>query len=671
MSYGRDRAFTFSDPDSVCWQFRAPCGVPREEWAGADAVASLEAVRFQVARYREAKPDSDGDNFVDPVDAFPMDPSEWQDTDGDGIGNVADTDDDNDSVLDVDDRFPLDPLEWSDADSDGIGDNSNAERPDDQEEGLVPDPVLRSLIEETLNIGPGATLTVDDIKSLTELRLEQHYDPRSGVSSLEGLQHAVELSILSLSYGTVADLSPISTLYKLRELYLSNHQLQDISPLSSLQDIEYLDLGGNQITDLSPLAGMRDLVQLNIGRNALDEKALEIVSSLTHLTYLNFGGQNGGGGLRDFAALANLQRLTTLHIGGHQELSDISFLSKLPNLGSLYLFSTNVSELDSVRGLLNLTDVDIRNTTVADISPLKNLVNLRYISLSNTDVTSLQALENLPKLSVLDFGNNWIEDLSLLSDLSTLAVLNLDENRISDISELIDTPILSDGAYLYLRGNPLTDVAIHEQIPQLESRIIQVYFDAPSAVPDESLQAALAEAVDAPGSAIGNQDFWVIYSLDLSGQGIGDLKGLELAKNLMFVNIADNEIRDLSPLLDLPRLRQVTLDTAALNDQLFEEDLDALREKGVIISKPATADDFAKFNECQPGMLLGPGEDCTYPNSEERFLVLPGSLAKFLFGTFAGSLEVDGAVGDSEYHLVASREGGTDWRIERVAGQHR
>lgn len=57
--------------------------------------------------------DSDGDGVMDDEDAFPDDPYEWQDTDGDGIGDNADTDDDNDGVPDNEDAFPLDPTRWS------------------------------------------------------------------------------------------------------------------------------------------------------------------------------------------------------------------------------------------------------------------------------------------------------------------------------------------------------------------------------------------------------------------------------------------------------------------------------------------------------------------------------------------------------------------------------
>ena len=109
--------------------------------------------------------DDDGDGVLDLYDMFPMDNSEWDDTDFDGIGNnfdedddgdlwldiyepncgtdpldgssipldfdqdwicdAVDNDDDNDLVLDPDDAFPMDPSEQKDTDGDGKGDNSD------------------------------------------------------------------------------------------------------------------------------------------------------------------------------------------------------------------------------------------------------------------------------------------------------------------------------------------------------------------------------------------------------------------------------------------------------------------------------------------------------------------------------------------------------------------
>nr|ANV79521.1 hypothetical protein [uncultured Candidatus Thalassoarchaea sp.] len=56
-------------------------------------------------------------------DAFPLDPSEYLDTDGDTLGNNLDIDDDNDGYNDSIDAFELDPSEWNDTDGDNIGDN--------------------------------------------------------------------------------------------------------------------------------------------------------------------------------------------------------------------------------------------------------------------------------------------------------------------------------------------------------------------------------------------------------------------------------------------------------------------------------------------------------------------------------------------------------------------
>ena len=74
--------------------------------------------------------DSDGDGVADSEDAFPLDPEESVDTDGDGVGDNADPDDDGDGYEDADDAFPLDPNEWLDTDGDGLGDNADSSIPD-------------------------------------------------------------------------------------------------------------------------------------------------------------------------------------------------------------------------------------------------------------------------------------------------------------------------------------------------------------------------------------------------------------------------------------------------------------------------------------------------------------------------------------------------------------
>ena len=134
MTYAPFKFDFFSDPDRDC--DGSPCGKDRHALDGADAVAGINAVRFQVAGFRESIHDSDGDGTIDEEDPdddndgvadeddrFPLDPDEWADNDRDGVGDNADGDDDNDGVADGSDRYPLDPREWADSDGDGVGDN--------------------------------------------------------------------------------------------------------------------------------------------------------------------------------------------------------------------------------------------------------------------------------------------------------------------------------------------------------------------------------------------------------------------------------------------------------------------------------------------------------------------------------------------------------------------
>ncbi len=75
----------------------------------------------------------DRDGVRDSEDAFPLDPRETSDFDGDGIGDNSDDDWDGDGMDNVQDEFPWNPKEWEDSDGDGIGDN---EDPDDNANGI-------------------------------------------------------------------------------------------------------------------------------------------------------------------------------------------------------------------------------------------------------------------------------------------------------------------------------------------------------------------------------------------------------------------------------------------------------------------------------------------------------------------------------------------------------
>ena len=78
--------------------------------------------------------DDDGDGVLDSEDAFRLDPSEYADLDGDGIGDRSDTDTDGDGVANTDDAFPLNADESVDTDGDGVGNKADS---DDDGDGVA------------------------------------------------------------------------------------------------------------------------------------------------------------------------------------------------------------------------------------------------------------------------------------------------------------------------------------------------------------------------------------------------------------------------------------------------------------------------------------------------------------------------------------------------------
>lgn len=120
----------------------------QEESEITEAEEEAEDLGGNESEAKAKKKDRDGDGVPDEEDAFPDDPAEWSDLDGDGIGDNVDedidgdgqpnskdkypkdstkwTDDlDGDGHPDKDDAFPDDPKEWGDLDGDGIGDNTD------------------------------------------------------------------------------------------------------------------------------------------------------------------------------------------------------------------------------------------------------------------------------------------------------------------------------------------------------------------------------------------------------------------------------------------------------------------------------------------------------------------------------------------------------------------
>ena len=607
MSYGRELlGGVFSNPTAVCEG--VPCGVPSDEPDGANAVRSLDLVRWQVAANRAAKPDSDGDGIVDPGDALPDDPSEYADSDGDGVGDNADADDDNDGVADREDAFPTDPNEWADADGDGIGDNA-----DDTVLDLDPfrDPALRAVVEAALGKAPGASITASELATLTRLEA-----PSGGaIRDLTGLELARNLEILRLEGNQVVDLSPLADLEELREAHLRWNRISDLGPLAGLAGLDDLDVARNPVSDLTPLTRLARLRSLSVGGESsriLDPSALARLRQLqvleadgvgiSDLSFLlplrelwNLDVPNNPVG--DLSALRAMPTVRHLNLNG-TEVNDLSPLSEL-DLWVLYVSQTDVtlddvlalpksrqlgylgigglaiediSRLSEFRRLRGLWLVDNR---ISDLSPLRSLAELQWLVLNNNRVSDLSPLGSLHELYSLYLRNNRMSDLSPLRGLSGLRRLDLHNNNVSNIGPLVRREMwdLPGGApRLWLGDNPLDAATIREHIPRLDAWGVAVEHPESPAVTirDPVLRAVIAQAVargsDLVEGRITEATIERLTHLHALNAGVSDLSGLQAATELSLVFLGSNAISDLTPFGELPKLDGLDLGDNRISD---------------------------------------------------------------------------------------------------------
>ena len=70
---------------------------------------------------------------------------------------------------------------------------------------------------------------------------------------------------------------------------------------------------------------------------------------------------------------------------------------------------------------------------------------------------------------------------------------------------------------------------------------------------------------------------------------------------------------------------------------------------------------------CTVGLVLRPGESCTYPGTSDRLTINADGSASFLFFRSGNALRIiDSNINGRRYTLVATRQSDGSWVIERV-----
>ncbi len=208
-----------------------------------------------------------------------------------------------------------------------------------------------------------------------------------------------------------------------------------------------------------------------------------------------------------------------------QNISDLSALAALP-LTRLSLSWNQVTDLTPLSACSELRVLWLSHNPITDLSPLAGLTTLSDFDITDTSVTSLEPLKNAPlqRLLCLNTGLSYHTFLPDYPGLSDLRLTGADEETIRYISGLTNLEVLG------LFDSDVTALAQVGSMPRLST-------------------------------------------LDLTGcVGLNSLEGIESYPALLYLSVSGTGVRDLTPVVALPRLDALEVIGVPIEDYSFLSD---------------------------------------------------------------------------------------------------
>jgi len=171
-----------------------------------------------------------------------------------------------------------------------------------------------------------------------------------------------------------------------------------------------------------------------------------------------------------------------------------------------------------------------------------DMLSLIYLDANSMAITNLSGLEYAKNLTELNIGDNLISDISALTYLCNLQNIYLKNNPIDRKTFCVDFPLITaNNPGLYIESDPNPDPC--------DDCIVDFA--------DCNLKAAVEVELGIQNPEV--SDMLELFSLSCDYSGIVDLFGLEYAENILWLNLSQNQINDISLLSANTKLTQLFL----------------------------------------------------------------------------------------------------------------
>ncbi|PLR67940.1 hypothetical protein CYJ36_11525 [Bacillus sp. UMB0893] len=333
--------------------------------------------------------------------------------------------------------------------------------------------------------------------------------------------------------------------------------------------------------------------------------------------------------VEDLSGLEKAENLTRLELV-FSNIKDLTVLTELKQLEYLDLTLTDANNYSQLSAVTSLKTLILAGTGVKDLSSFTELTNLELLNLMYTEVENLDSLSSLQRLEELDISYSSVKSIKVLETLKSLKKVILYGPGYFDVMDEIESFknekvefFTDENLDIYLEAIKPIDNGVslsweyagsgkldhYELTVNNEKQVIQskkkrmqykveglepektykftleafnsekkligtttwffTTLKAPSgenvAFKDANLEKALKNHFGFD-RAIDKNDMEHLTELDLSGQDISNLSGLESAKNLNTLILSSNQIVNIEPLSELTSLHTLALDGNEIAD---------------------------------------------------------------------------------------------------------
>lgn len=325
---------------------------------------------------------------------------------------------------------------------------------------------------------------------------------------------------------------------------------------------------------------LRNYIKDNLLFNIVNysDKQYILKSALEYESFINFSNSD----------LANADLVEIVHL--------------FPNLSTLYINNTDVTDLPALKELSHLSYISADNNNIVDVSPLCDIDELSYVYLSNNHIQDVSCFKGT-NIDTLDIsGNVGVSGYAQISHLKQLVANDLDLDDLSSFSDMSDLVSLS------ANNSNITNLSGVENLSSLQMLSLS--------------KNHIKEIPNLPGS---------LRTLMLSENELEEITSLP--EQLMVLNISHNSLEDLAVLKNVDKIPDsLILDSNNITD------ISAIKGKNieyVNLSGNCAITDFSALERAKQLTI----SNCTYDSlipfsglSELSSLTLPNNQISSLAG---------------------------------------